>query len=136
MGYRLHSIILQYDFRAGLTRERRVILKVPYFRNCSRASEGDGTDCDNWWRKLRSDGMYISNNGWLRFPIECCFPCWQSNAIETWFHFTDGKQTAEYFIETNTLLIRFRSLVINIYKSCFLTLLLKSSIFTYVDVTR
>jgi len=30
-------------------------------------------------------------------------------------------------IETNTLLIRFRSLVINIYKSCFLTLLLKSS---------
>lgn len=30
-------------------------------------------------------------------------------------------------IETNTLLIRFRSLFINIYKSCFLTLLLKSS---------
>lgn len=30
-------------------------------------------------------------------------------------------------IETNTLLIRFRSLLINIYKSYFLTLLLKSS---------
>jgi len=28
VGYRLHSIILQYDFRAGLTRKRRVILKV------------------------------------------------------------------------------------------------------------
>ena len=82
-----------------LNRERRVLLKATYFRNCSQASEGDGTACDNWWRTLCSDGMYVSNNGWLKFPIECCCPCWQSNAIETRFHFTDGKQTAEYFIE-------------------------------------
>lgn len=27
VGYRLHRVILQYDFRAGLTRERRYSLK-------------------------------------------------------------------------------------------------------------
>lgn len=103
VSHRLHSGVLQCDFRAGLTRDKRFSLKIwksSSFRRCCQDSKGEGrTDYQSWWKKLLI--AFLAHFKKLRDEVPYILPSFlvaEESHMDTGF-ISQSRKTVEYFIE-------------------------------------